>query len=69
MTFDDGECYCLMLAVELFCDEYRPATAGEDAHLRNTEAVQQRLHDWYDDRRIAAGVTPVYRRAPRSISE
>ena len=56
MTFDDNECYCLLLAADLFCDEYAPATAGESAVLDKATRVRDRLRGWHNDLRKQSGV-------------
>ena len=62
LTFDDDECYRLMLAATAYVDEYAPATAGEQGNLERMEAVLRRLYLHYNAQRVAIGNPPVWRR-------
>lgn len=71
LSFDDDECYCLLLALNSFCEEYvmTVATAGEANHLKKTEAVRDRMREWYDARRIENGHRPLYRQSTYDLPQ
>jgi hypothetical protein len=60
MNFSDDECYCLLLACDLFCEEYSPATHGELNHLEKAKAVRDRLRTWHNEQRSKFGHSPCY---------
>jgi hypothetical protein len=60
MTFDKDECYDLLLAMDLFCEEYCPATAGESQHLDHAIKTRDRLRAWHNEARAELGNPPCY---------
>lgn len=55
MTFDDDECYRLLLATSYYIEDYEPATYGEADNLEKMRAVSARLREWYNVQRRAHG--------------
>lgn len=60
LTFDDDECYCLLLAMNCYLEDYVPATSGELNHMRSCEGVELRLMEWYDAKRRKHGHSELY---------
>jgi hypothetical protein len=69
LTFDDDECYCLLLAMNAYLEDYTPATHGELAHMENCQAVEYRLMELYDAGRREHGHRELYTEKRRRYAD